>query len=357
MGISRLLLRVAVALVVVSVLFSFFATEYAKQVANYEVKSLLLMPFFQLGWKSGMLASIARRSYDDSEYKYARIFFGQDYFDNVIRKFKAKPDHVYVVTFPKSGTHLMAQLVTQVVTEGKAEFESIHEYITGLEFEIKREGPSPCPSEFLGLDNIDSFTRAQKKVIVTHMAHVHVPYSPDAKYIVMMRHPLDVMLSARSMFNKKLGPRLGVDLDSVFELGFASDEMGYGKYNAHWWKLSRSVDNVLFLFYEDALKNMSQTVVDVTAFLEMEVDAETVERVRYLSSIEYMKPNAAKFEPPSCMIKPPFPEDPRSRFDMINKGKAGRGKKAIPDYLKQKIKANYVEAFKGTDFPIERYNI
>ena len=357
MGVSRLLLRASVLLALVSVLFSVFATDYAKEVANYEVKSLALMPFFQLGWKTGLLASFARRSYDDTGYKYARIFFGQDFFDNVIRKFKAQPDHVYVVTFPKSGTHLMAQLLTQVVSEGKAEFESIHQYIAGLEFEVKREGHRACPKEYLSLDNIDAFNLAPKKVLVTHMAHLHVPYSPEAKYIVMMRHPLDVMVSARSMLNKKLGPRLAIDLDSLYDIGFADYDMGYAKYNAHWWRLSRKVNNVLFLFYEDALKNMSQTIVDVTEFLQMEVSPEIVERVRYLSSIEYMKPNSAKFEPPWCMVRPPFPEDPRSKFDMINKGKAGRGKKAIPDYIKVKIKKNFLDAFKGTDFPVERYQI
>ena len=43
-------------------------------------------------------------------------------------------DDVFVVTFPKSGTHMMAQLVLQALTDGAhAEFESIHEYVTALE--------------------------------------------------------------------------------------------------------------------------------------------------------------------------------------------------------------------------------
>ena len=357
MGVTPLLLRLAAVLVVAAVAFKIFASEHTKDVVHYEMTTLALMPIFQLGWKSGYLAKAARRPFDDTGYKYVRIFFSQEYFDESIKKFKAQPDHVYVVTFPKSGTHLTGQLVTQVISEGKAEFDTIHEYVAGLEFEAKRTGPTPCPTEILGLDNIDDFSKASRKVILTHMAHVHVPYSPEAKYIVVMRNPLDIMLSLRSMIGKKLGPRLIFDWDSLFEIAFADDDMGYAMYYAHWWKLSRKVDNVLFLFYEDALKNMSQTIVDVTEFLGQEVDPDTVERVRYLSSIEYMKPNSDRFEPPDCMMKSVMlPKDPRSRFDMVNKGKAGRGKKAVPDHLKGKIKENFLAAFKDTDFPIERYS-
>ena len=356
MGLSHFKLKASALIVVAAIAFSIFASEHTKAVVQYEITTLALMPIFQLGWKSGYLSKIARKSYDGSPYKYGRIFFDQDYFDNVIRKFEAQPDHVYVVTFPKSGTHLTAQLVTQIVSEGKAEFETLHEYIAGLEFPAPRDGSSPCAEEILGLDNIDQFKLAPRKVILTHMAHVHVPYSPDAKYVVMMRNPLDVMLSAHNMFSKKLGPRLTFDWDSLYEIGFADDNMGYARYNAHWWRLSKQVDNVRFIFYEDALQNMTRTIEEVTEFLGMEVKPETVEKVRYLVSIEYMKPNSAKFEPPSCIMRRvKLPKDPRSKFDMVNKGKVGRGKKAVPEHLKKKLKENLYAAFKDTDFPVERY--
>ena len=356
MAISSFNLKASVLIVIAAVLFSLLASEYTKAVVQYEIVSLALMPVFQLGWKSGVFAKIARRSFDDSPHKYPLVFFSQEYFDNVILKFKAKPDHVYVVTFPKSGTHLTGQLVTQIVSEGKAEFETLHEYVAGLEFPTPRSGPDRCEEEILGLDNIDQFKLAPRKVILTHMAHVHVPYSPDAKYIVMMRNPLDVMLSAYNMFSKKLGPRLVFDWDSLYEILFADDEMGYARYNSHWWRLSKKMDNVRFIFYEDALNNMTRTIVEVTEFLGMEVNVEIVEKVRHLVSIEYMKPNSAKFEPPSCIIgQLMLPKDPRAKYDMVNKGKVGRGKKAVPEHIKQKLKTNFHAAFKDTDFPVERY--
>merc|ERR1712150_158649 len=128
---------------------------------------------------------------------------------------------------------------------------------------------------------------------------------------------------------------------------------GWAEYNLDWWK-KRNDANVLFLFYEDAIKNLTNTVVDVTRFLGYPIDWETIEKVRYLSSLEYMKPNANKFEPPDC-VSPLGIRKPGGKVDMVNKGKSGRGKKIIPSDVRMEVKKYYHRVFGTTDFPVNRY--
>merc|ERR1712014_547486 len=98
---------------------------------------------------------------------------------------------------------------------------------------------------------------------------------------------------------------------------------------------------------------MGQALVTVSSFLGKELDPEVLERVRYRSSIEYMKPIAQSFEPPPCFEI--LPEQKFNKGDMINEGVKGRGEQAVSAELQAKMRAYVRETMAGTSFPVERY--
>merc|ERR1711972_981082 len=111
-------------------------------------------------------------------------------------------------------------------------------------------------------------------------------------------------------------------LEDLFDIYFTKFLDGYAGFYLKWWReQEKHPDRVLFLFYEDVLVDLSKVLVSISSFLGKELSPDVLERVRYRSSMDYMKPIADSFEPPPC-----FEAMPKLQFnkgDMINKGVKG----------------------------------
>jgi len=68
-------------------------------------------------------------------------------------------------------------------------------------------------------------------------------------------------------------------------LFFFQISQGWGTFYSQWWEVSRQhPDTVLFLFYEDVLRDVPGTIRNLAKFLGRSISDEAVERVRHLSS-------------------------------------------------------------------------
>ena len=76
---------------------------------------------------------------------------------------------------------------------------------------------------------------------------------------------------------------------------------GWAQFNLDWWNL-RTQKNVLFLFYEDALKDPEATVRAIYGHLNRSSSDAAVRKVVEKSSLSYMKNRSAAFEPPACFL-------------------------------------------------------
>merc|ERR1712113_547518 len=139
-------------------------------------------------------------------------------------------------------------------------------------------------------------------VIATHLPpSVMMRPGGGHKYVVMMRDPLDTLLSLHSQNAKILGPGAPT-LEEIYKHVFRNMVHGYAKFNLQWWKEHKKhPEQVMFVFYEEAVANLTEAVVNIGSFLGKKLDVEAIERIRFKSSVEYMKPMKDKFEPPSCV--------------------------------------------------------
>mmetsp|Transcript_23650 Transcript_23650/g.51243 ORF Transcript_23650/g.51243 Transcript_23650/m.51243 type:complete len:358 (+) Transcript_23650:412-1485(+) len=332
----------------------------------YMYKSFGLDPriVLRVGWRTGWLPKKIMKLYshptDDPSippFYYPAFFMSTGWYRNEVLHWVPRKNDVVVATFPKSGTHLMSQLIAQTVEGGESEFDTIHNAVVLIEGESvspKKCGDDP---DLLSLENYKEKMVAdgdRRGVLITHLP-VSTVAKPEsgAMTIVMMRDPLDTLASLRSMLAKTMGPGAPT-MEEAFEYMFQNIAGGWAEYNLQWWEeAKRRPDEVLILFYEDALTNLTDTVVKAAEFLGESTEPDVVELIRYKSTMEYMKSEKEKFDPPLCSM--PAWMRPKGGT-MVNKGKAGAGKKKASQELQEAMRKYVRESLSGTDFPLDRFH-
>ncbi len=207
---------------------------------------------------------------------------------------------VFVCTYAKSGTNWTMQIAHQIAHYGEATFDNIYDLIPWPDM------PMPAMDK-AKLDDKRPQEHAPTglRVIKTHLDSDYVPYTPDAKYIVVVRDPKDVFVSSYHFGKGILNPT-GVDYDAKSWLEqFTSSHFFFDSWPAHiasFWPW-RERHNVLFLTFgemKDDLRGTCQQVADLmgVSLTEEQLDMAPRKRgVEQKSSFQYMKALDHKFKP------------------------------------------------------------
>jgi hypothetical protein len=192
-------------------------------------------------------------------------------------------------------------------------------------------------------------TERPSRIIKTHFPVTACPRASAARYIYVARHPVACFASCVDFIGENSGP-MAPTLDLVEEW-FCSDRMWWGAWPAHvygWWGAAQTMDNVLFVHFEEMKEDPAAIVRKVAKFLGMEElsDTELAEIVRK-SGFEYMRANASTFE-----MHPPHVLATDAR--MFVKGTTDRHAD-VPDDARSRI-AEWVAAAPPSDeFPAVPY--
>ncbi|XP_042849418.1 sulfotransferase 4A1 isoform X3 [Panthera tigris] len=161
-----------------------------------------------------------------------------------IANFPVRPSDVWIVTYPKSGTSLLQEvvyLVSQGADPDEIGLMNIDEQLPVLEY------PQP------GLDIIKELT--SPRLIKSHLPYRFLPsdlHNGDSKVIYMARNPKDLVVSYYQ-FHRSLRTMSYRGTFQEFCRRFMNDKLGYGSWFEHvqeFWE-HRLDSNVLFLKYED----------------------------------------------------------------------------------------------------------
>ena len=111
---------------------------------------------------------------------------------NTFKAYVPGPQDVIVATFAKSGTNWMMQIAHQLIYEGKAEFDHIHSVVPWPD-----QMPPFMKHYAIPLEQADDWKTSpgRKRVIKTHNEWDQLPYSDEARYIMVIRDPKDVFVS------------------------------------------------------------------------------------------------------------------------------------------------------------------
>lgn len=145
---------------------------------------------------------------------------------------------------------------------------------------IQNAGASPLPSmQELSYKIAPYLERAgssmakrlpSPRTLNIHFPYEFTPYHDQARYVYVARNPRDTCVSYYHMTKESLGGSAYTDatFDEYFEL-FLTGHIPYGDYFEHlltWYK-HRGDSNVLFLTFEDMLRDTAGVILQVARFI------------------------------------------------------------------------------------------
>ncbi|KAL7982745.1 hypothetical protein Chor_010343 [Crotalus horridus] len=187
-----------------------------------------------------------------------------------ITNFTVRDSDVWIVTYPKSGTSLLQEvvyLVSQGADPDEIGLMNIDEQLPVLEY------PQP------GLDIIKELT--SPRLIKSHLPYRFLPsdlHSGESKIIYMARNPKDLVVSYYQ-FHRSLRTMSYRGTFQEFCRRFMNDKLGYGSWFEHvqeFWQHHMD-SNVLFLKYEDMHKDLATLVEQLARFLGIAYDKAQLE--------------------------------------------------------------------------------
>ncbi|XP_070579733.1 sulfotransferase 1E1-like [Ptychodera flava] len=288
-----------------------------------------------------------------------------------IRNFKVRSDDVFLLTYPKSGTTWMKEILPLVFNGG--DIEAIKDIpvdirVPYLEFTISAEDDEMCrggqkafqvPDDF-NLDEMES-----PRIINSHLGEKFLPIEleeKNPKIIYVARNPKDVSVSsyyfvqlllATEYKSRPANPYRNfseffpdyLDCKNRFQVvGYAGS-----KWHEHvltWWK-RRHDKNVLFLKYEDMFQDLESNVRKIAKFLDLQLTDDVVKKISDHCTIGNMKKNKMATKSNYCETTTNVTAEEGSPF--VRKGGAGGWKKYFTVAENEILDRHYREWMKDSD--------
>lgn len=231
------------------------------------------------------------------------------YFFNISHKFKfeqfkiifgEREDDIYISTYPKSGTTLMQMILYHLTTDGRMNFKHIYEV-----------SPWIHNASFIGQKPPDL---TSPRIIKTHDNYKEFSKKIKGRFIYVYRNGMDVAISNYHQQKNYNNPDL--KLDKYLNIFFKQKK--WFKHTRE-WMINKNKLSILYIKYEDLLKNKTKEIDRIIRFLGIPKDKKAINRALKYSSFEYMKKNENLFGE-----QPKVSEKIFNQF--IRKGKSGEGK-------------------------------
>ncbi|XP_018415521.1 PREDICTED: sulfotransferase 6B1-like [Nanorana parkeri] len=192
--------------------------------------------------------------------------------------FQAREDDILLVSYPKSGTHWLAEIMKHLYT-AKVTLTSPIEFgdVSKLE----------------EMDNIGT-----KRIIPTHLGYDMLPgdfKAKKCKAIYIIRNPKDTAVSLFHYYkdNPNL-PTIGM-WSTYFDM-FLQGQVVCGSWFDHIlsWEEHRNEMGTLFLYYESMKKNPFKSVRKISSYLGINMNDNEIHEICKKTSFSEMKDNVEK---------------------------------------------------------------
>lgn len=234
--------------------------------------------------------------------KLAGINYQQNYFPaatctqqslNDAHNYKATANDIFVVSFMKSGTSWLQNIVFEILHHGEGHFDDEHyPHLYAISPWLESSGIGSVSVKDAPL--ISSY---QKRIIKTHLSATLCPHDSQAKYLYIERNPVDTFTSCVHFFNKMAGP-FCPDITTLGDF-FCSDDMFWGAWPNHtqgWKTKALTRHNVLYLHYDELLHQPLASISRISEFLHIPLSTDNMQKVLRKTEFSYMKKNDVYFE-------------------------------------------------------------
>lgn len=198
-----------------------------------------------------------------------------------------RPDDVFVVTYPRSGTTWM-QYLLHLLVRPEVELGHINEVCPWLERSLAVGSVTPE-----ALAQLPS-----PRIFKTHLLRQWLPR--EGRFVVIVRDPADVAASYYELYRAYLGFRGSLD---EFLGRFESGRVQYGSYWAHVRSWERHAgQGVMLVRYEALRADPRGELSRVAAFAGLPCDAERIARAVEGASLPRMKAIEERFDHATSLL-------------------------------------------------------
>ncbi|XP_056398259.1 3-beta-hydroxysteroid sulfotransferase-like isoform X2 [Hyla sarda] len=199
------------------------------------------------------------------------------------KEFETRDDDVFNVTYPKSGTTWLQEILSLVYSNGDP---------TPVKTTLSWDRV-PWIEQHSGRQHLEH--KPSPRLITTHLPFHLFPQSfskTKAKAIYTIRNPKDVCVSLYHFSKFAQFMEYREDFQDFVSL-FLSKDIIFGRWFEHvkGWLTIKDNPNLLILSYEDMLKDLKSNVIKISKFLGKELDDAAIDSVVEHSSFHAMKAN------------------------------------------------------------------
>ncbi|XP_011702933.1 PREDICTED: sulfotransferase 1 family member D1-like [Wasmannia auropunctata] len=269
-----------------------------------------------------------------------------------VYEIETRPDDTWIVTYPRSGTTMMQELIWLVAND--LNFDEAHKKYLLERFPFIEIGAildenisvRDVPGRINTEKNSVEFVRNQPspRFIKSHMPLELLPtvVNNTCKIIYVARNPRDIVISYY-YFQKDL---IHFKYQGTFEQfcnNFMNNHMQWSPYWEHVkeaWKL-RHRANMMFLFYEDLIKDLPGNIRKIAAFFDKTYSDEQIAKL-----VEHLKIENFRKNP---MVNQPSPDNVMQSEIFIRQGITGRGKEMFTPEIEERFNQWITNNLKDTD--------
>ncbi|KAM4652171.1 sulfotransferase 2B1-like [Discoglossus pictus] len=215
--------------------------------------------------------------------KFSTGAFSEECISFAENEFQVLDDDIYIVTFPKSGTMWMAEILDLIKHEGDStSCKTVQN--------VKRSPWYESVDGQLKMKDVSS-----PRILASHLPfHIFAKsfFTSKAKIIYIMRNPKDVLVSLFH-FAKILYLYKDPDNFEDFFEGFLQGETMYGSWFDHikGWMQIKDDHRFFYITYEELKQDLRGSVVRICKFLGKNLDDAAIDSVVEHSSFKVMKDN------------------------------------------------------------------
>nr|AAO64982.1 SULT2 sulfotransferase [Danio rerio] len=252
--------------------------------------------------------------------------------------FTFRPDDILIITFPKSGTTWMQEIVPLVVSEG-----DLTPVLT-----VPNWDRVPWLEEHRAI-LLSLEQRASPRIFATHFHHQMMNpsyFKIKPRVLYVMRNPKDVFISSYH-FHEMASFLVSPGTQDEFMEKFLDGTIMFGSWFDHVksWLNAGEQEHILYLCYEDMISDLKASVEKIATFLGKSLSSEVVEKIADHCVFENMKQNKMSNY---SLVPEEFMDQKKSEF--LRKGIVGDWKNHFSTAQEQKFNAVYQEKMKDVKF-------
>ncbi|XP_056652700.1 sulfotransferase 2B1 [Monodelphis domestica] len=246
------------------------------------------IPPFYNGHLSEEVPTELREQMTGAYFKYKGINFPAGLYEPetlsyVEKDFKVKNDDIFIVTYPKSGTTWMIEILSLILKNGDPSWAR----------SVPNWERAPWCETVQGLWQI--MQMPSPRLISSHLPIQLFPrnfFNSKAKVIYISRNPRDVLVSFYH-YSKIAGHLKDPENPDQFFQDFLDGKIQFGSWFDHikGWMRMEGKDNFLFTTYEELQKDLRGSVQRISEFLGCPLKEKVLDSVVENSTFRAMKEN------------------------------------------------------------------